>query len=211
MIPLELPGHGKRIQEPLLTGIHAMTSDIFEQIRPKSFNRAQDRLHTPYAIYGHSLGALLAYLLTLRIVQEEFPPPLHLFVSGHQGPSIPEQVRDLHLLPRNEFLRRIRKYGGISPELAEKKELMDLFIPIMKTDFEAISTYKYTPAFRLNLPITVMFGSDEEISREDALAWQEVTTRKIQVQEFSGKHFFIFEHSKTIARLIMHTLFQNFT
>lgn len=70
----------------------------------------------------------------------------------------------------------------------------------MKTDFQAISEYQYTPAPKLNLPITVMFGSKDEIYREEALAWQEVATQKIQLQEFSGRHFFIFEHPQAIAQ-----------
>ena len=202
MIPVELPGHGKRIREPLLTDIHAMIENLYAQIRPK--------LQTPYALYGHSLGALLSYLLICKFAREQAPLPFHLFVSGHQGPSIPEKDKNLHLLPRQEFILRLQQYGGIPQEVAEHNELMDLFVPMMKADFQAISEYQYTPAPKLNLPITVMFGSKDEISREEALAWQEVAAQKIQLQEFSGRHFFIFEHPQAIAQLISHTLFRNF-
>lgn len=207
MIPLELPGHGRRLREPLLTDVQAMSADIFQQIRHKSFDSAQD---TPYALYGHSLGALLAYLVTLRIVQEDLPRPVHLFVSGHQGPAIPEKNRDLHLLPRKEFLRYLQQYGGIPDEVAAHAELMDLFIPLLKADFQAISTYHYLSADPLDLPVTVMFGSEENISKKKALAWQEVTTGEVQVREFPGQHFFIFEHAEAIVHLMLRTLFRNF-
>ena len=202
MIPVELPGHGKRFREPLLTNIHAMVEDIYEHIRPQ--------LQAPYAIYGHSLGALLSYLLARKLSQEPVPFPVHLLVSGHQGPSIPEKENNLHLLPQAEFLMRLQQYGGIPEEVAAINELMELFIPMMRSDFQAISAYHYTPAVPLELPVTVMVGSEEEISREEAIAWQEVTTQKIQLQEFSGRHFFIFEHAEAIVRLITDTLFQKF-
>ena len=202
MVTLELPGHGKRIREPLLTDIHAMIEDVYEQIRLK--------LESPYAIYGHSLGALLSYLLICKLAKEQIPLPFHLFVSGYQGPSIPDKDKNLHLLPQQKFIARLQQYGGMPQEVAEHRELMELFLPMMKADFEAISDYQYTPAPKLNLPITVMFGSEEEISKEEALAWQEVTTHKIHLQEFSGKHFFIFDHPQAITQLISQTIFRNF-
>lgn len=202
MIPVELPGHGKRIRELLLTDIHAMIEDLYAQIRPK--------LQTPYALYGHSLGALLSYLLICKFANEQAPLPFHLFVSGHQGPSIPEKEKDLHLLPQREFIARLQQYGGLPQEVVEHRELMDLFVPMLKADFQAISDYHYTPAPKLNLPITVMFGSEEAISREEALAWQEVAVRTIQLQKFSGKHFFIFDHPQAIVQLILYTISRNF-
>ncbi|MDY0091959.1 MAG: alpha/beta fold hydrolase [Candidatus Vecturithrix sp.] len=211
MVAFELPGHGKRIREPLLTDIHAMVEDLYEQLRLKLFDDIQSRLHAPYAIYGHSLGALLAYLLTIRIVQEALPHPLHLFVSGHQGPTIPEKEKNLHLLPRQEFILRLQQYGGIPREVAEHQELMDLFAPMIQADFQAISDYHYTPAPKLDLPITALFGSEEEIARQDVSAWQEVTIQAIQVHEFPGKHFFIFEQTEVIVRLMTSAIFRNFT
>ncbi len=73
--PLELPGRGKRIKEPLLTNLETMVDDLFQQIQ----NELNDK---PYAIYGHSMGTLLGYLLTKRILNAGKPAPLHLFVSG---------------------------------------------------------------------------------------------------------------------------------
>jgi surfactin synthase thioesterase subunit len=83
---------------------------------------------------------------------------------------------------------------------------MALFVPMMKADFAALAEYEHAPSERFDIPITVMIGKDEEISREDVLAWQDLTRRVITVKEFSGGHFFIFDHAEEIGRLISQTL-----
>ncbi len=196
--PLELPGHGRRMKEPLLTDAHDMAEDLFQQMKPS--------LSSPYAIYGHSMGTVLGYLVTRKILAEPLPPPVYLFMSGHGAPSVKSQEGDIHLLPDDQFLENVIAYGGIPREVAAEKELMALFVPMMKADFKALAEYTYTPAERFDIPITVMIGTDEDISREDAFAWQDLTRRVITVKEFSGGHFFMFDHAEEIARLISQTL-----
>ena len=96
IIALELPGHGKRMKEALLKDIAEMAEDVFEQMK--------NSLSEPYAIYGHSMGATLGYIVSQKIVQQEMNPPLHLFVSGHQGPLVENKREELHVLPKEEFI-----------------------------------------------------------------------------------------------------------
>jgi len=188
------PGHGRRMREPLLTDIHDMTEDIFRSIK--------DSLNEPCAIFGHSMGSLLGYLLCKKISDAGKYAPLHLFVSGRYAPSVESREKDLHKLPRNEFIRKIKTYGGLPKEVAESEELMDLFVPIIKADFQAVSEYRYEPSEPLDIPLTVMIGEEEDTSYEEALRWQEMTARKISVRQFSGGHFFIFDHLPEIGKLI---------
>ena len=198
LIVFDLPGHGKRIKEPLLTDITEMAEDVVEQMK--------NSLSDPYAIYGHSMGATLGYVVSQKIVQQEMNPPIHLFVSGHQGPSVENKREVLHVLPKEEFIEKVLAYGGIPEMVAQEKDLMDLFVPIMRADFQAVETYTHKPAQPLNIPITVMIGLDEEVTYEEALKWQEVTTQKISLKQFSGGHFFIFDHLPEIGRIISQTL-----
>jgi surfactin synthase thioesterase subunit len=185
--------------EPLLTNIFDLVDDVFYLIK--------DDLAEPYAIYGHSLGTILGYLLSCKIVRENLPLPLHLFVSGRQGPPIEGEERGWHLLPDAEFIQRVLAYGGIPREVAAEKELMDLFVPIMRADFQALSAYSYhQPEEPLSIPITVMIGSEEDITYEEALTWQAVTTHPVSIEQFPGNHFFIFDHLQKIGQLISETL-----
>lgn len=198
LVTFDLPGHGRRLKEPLLTDLERMTGDIFHQV--------QDRLDGPYALYGHSMGSLLAYLLGKRIAPTAFAQPLHLFVSGRQGPPVQSQERNWHLLPKDAFIRNLLEYGGIPQEIVAEEELMDLFVPILRADFQAVSEYRYEEAAPLNIPVTVMFGSDEGLVHEDVLQWQRVTTQPIVVRQFSGNHFFLFDHLPEISRMIVQAL-----
>jgi len=81
LIPLDLPGHGRRMQEPLLSDLNDMCNDVYKQI--------DGELDNPYAFLGHSMGALIGYLLTQKITRMGFPGPSHLFATGRQGPPRP--------------------------------------------------------------------------------------------------------------------------
>src|SRR5689334_19306023 len=105
LLRLELPGRGTRVGERLLKNIHEITDDIFEQLK--------DQLIAPYAIYGHSLGALLSYLVTKKIIERNLNAPIHLFVSGGKSPSVRISNQEaIHVLPRKEFLKKLLEYGG---------------------------------------------------------------------------------------------------
>ncbi|KJS32400.1 MAG: hypothetical protein VR64_06605 [Desulfatitalea sp. BRH_c12] len=190
---LDLPGRGRRFSDPLLTNLHDMADDVFEQIR--------SRLHSPYAIYGHSMGACIGYLLIKRIIRERCPLPRHFFVSSRQSPSVQGKEKNWHLLPRADFLDIVKRFEGISTEVIENQELMALFEPVLRADFQALSSYRYEKSAPFDIPITVMRGSDENVGRADALRWQEETTQTISFLEFKGGHFFIFRHAAHIIEI----------
>jgi surfactin synthase thioesterase subunit len=198
IVAIDLPGHGRRMGKPLLTNIDAMAEYVLHHI--------QDDLSEPYAIYGHSMGAIIAYVLSQKLRKKKLGMPIHLFVSGRQGPPVVSKEKDWHLLPKKEFIQKVMTYGGIPEEVAEEEDLMDLFVPILRADFQAVSDYKYEEAAPLDLPITVMIGLDEDITYEEALQWQNATTRKIAIKQFPGGHFFIFDHLPEIGNMISRTL-----
>jgi surfactin synthase thioesterase subunit len=198
MIPLELPGRGKRFKEPLLTDIYEMVDDLFHQIKMS--------LHEPYAIYGHSLGALLGYLLVKKIIEKDFNKPVHLFFSGRQGPSL-MRGRKLHLLPKKALIDQLISFGGIPDELLREQQLIDFFEPIIRADFKAHETYQYEKSQPVATPLTVMAGlHDKETTYDEAMTWQEVTTETITIRQFPGGHFFIFNNLSEIAMIFSEQL-----
>jgi len=202
-VPLDLPGHGKRLKEPLLTDLHDMADDVFLQI--------ETAFHEPYAIYGHSMGAALAYLVAQKAATQKMPEPLHLFLTGRQAPSVESKEKDAYLLPKEEFIRRLDEYGGIPKEILAEKDLLDFFEPIIRADFQAIGTYIQieNDIQPLNVPITVMIGLNDTTTYQEALKWQEVTRTKIILRQFPGGHFFIFEHTADICRIISRTIWES--
>ena len=199
VVPIELPGRGRRSSEPLLLNTDQLTEDIFQQVEPL--------LREPYAVYGHSFGACLGYLLTRRGIAARLPEPTHLFCSGRQAPCVKKDRDNRHLLPRPEFVEVLRQMGGCPEEILNDDELMDYFEPIIRADFQADADYAYQQTLAFDIPLTVMIGQqDGETTCEGALKWQQETVREISFQAFPGGHFFIFEHLSEIGRLISHRL-----
>lgn len=199
LIPTDLPGHGKRFGEPLLTDIHAIVDDLFLQL--------SHEMTEPYAIYGHSFGAMLAYLLCRKIIDRGLPVPLHLFVSGRKSPTCGSEER-LHTLPAMEFLRGVMAYGGIPRDILKEPELIKMFLPVLRADFTAVENYVYRPESPLRIPVTAMGGIDDnKVPFEQIKRWQDITAHKLTAEKFTGGHFFPFLEPKKIMELIANTLF----
>jgi len=192
--PIELPGRGKRYNEPLVTDIHNLADDIFRQIK--------DDLGTPYAIYGHSMGSLLSYLLSLKIQAHGLPLPNHVFVSGRGGPSVTYEDENVHNLPKHQFIEKLREIGGSSDEILNDEKLMDFFEPIIRADFQAVQSFCYTRQPLLEVGITCMIGTDDKkTSLDQAKAWSRESTQPCDVIEYAGNHFFILDHIDAILEV----------
>ncbi len=199
--PLELPGRGIRVREALLTDSEAMIDDLFDQVREQNDGQA-------YAIYGHSMGSLLAYLLTQRLISAGLPAPLHLFLSGGKAPSVLGSDRQArYKLPKDEFINCVKSLGGIAREILDEPELIDFIEPILRADFQAFETYVYHPTAPFDIPMTILHGlSDIEIAYQDLLPWQQETHQPIAIKQFQGGHFFIFEHLAELGQLFNQAL-----
>lgn len=145
-----------------------------------------------FLIYGHSMGALIAYLVCQKLQEENLPLPKKLIVSGKKAPSIPREKKFAHL-PDNEFWNEILTLGGIPDEMQNYPELIEYYLPILRHDFKLVESYQYEKKTKLNIPIDVFYGS-EEATEEEMLGWQDETTEKVTITQLPGNHFFIFNH-----------------
>lgn len=191
-IQIELPGRGARHKEPLKTNIDAITDDLLSQLDGK--------LDGPYALFGHSMGALMIYLLAKEIQSRGLPAPIHLFASGSGGPSIKNRITSTYKLPQDKFIEVIKNLGGSSEKVMNDPDMVGLFEPILRADFEAIENYYYTPSDPFNIPITVFFGTEDvKVTFDEAKAWQKESLFDVEVVSLPGKHFFIFDNEKSIV------------
>ena len=191
---IELPGRGRRAGEPLLHSLEALADDIFAQLRPHLGRQ-------PYALFGHSMGAALCFLCLQRIEAAGLPYPQTVFLSGKSAPSAHEK-KARHLLPRDGFVDMLRDLGGCPPEILAEQELIDYFEPILRADFQAVETWNPVPRPPLPVPLVVLHGRDDEVTREQALAWAKETSAGFEFHEFDGAHFFIQQHWRQIASVV---------
>lgn len=201
-ITLDYPGRVPRIKEPLISDASELVEDLFKQIRTQINN-------DEYVIYGHSMGGLLGYLLTRKLIDNNYNAPMHLIITGTSGPSAFEKrEKKRHLLPQKEFIQEMKDLDGIPEEILDAEELMSFFEPILRSDFKVCETYIHEESEPLNIPITVMYGTEEDMEEEDVMLWQKETNFEIDFKKLEGKHFFIFKKKKEVFDIIAKNLSQ---
>lgn len=194
---LELPGRGMRMNEPLQTDIREVVDQLAAKIPHIGRNR-------PYAVFGHSLGAILAFELTHQLINRGDPPPVSLFVSGTSAPTRRQRcIEELAQLKTDEALRdHLKKLGGTSEEVMASEELMSLILPIIRADFQLCENYRYSEYPKLPCHLVVMSGRADDISGEELLGWQNEAGKKFSMMMFDGGHFFIHESQADILLFI---------
>ncbi|MBL3655562.1 thioesterase II family protein [Fulvivirga sediminis] len=194
IVPVELKGRGRRISEPLYKNVDDLVDDLFPLIQ-------KECQRNYYAFFGHSMGAMIAYELSLRINQSPVALPIRLFLSGRGAPHIASS-KNYHLLDDEAFKAEILNLGGTPPEFFEHQELIDIFLPVLKNDFKLVETSGREEIMPLNAPITSFFGEDEDLTTEQKEGWEYYTEKKFKKYVYQGGHFFIKEHYKTIIDIL---------
>lgn len=201
LVLVELAGRGRRIDEPFYDNFEELIDDIFNQIK-------SDILSHSYALFGHSLGALIAYELTEKIKQHEMVGPKHIFYSGKSVPHV-EKEREIiyHLLNDKEFKTEVIKLGGTPPEFFQHPELAELFLPVLKNDFKMAEKYVFSESIqRYSGDITVLLGKEDVFTAEQCHQWSAYTSGVCKLLYFNGGHFFIHDEMNRISDIINSTL-----
>lgn len=197
-IPLELPGRGARYAAPLVDNIQLLADDCYRQLSQK--------LYTPFAFFGHSMGALLAYLLARKLVSMNLPLPVYLFASGFGGPSIAITSARRQVAVGEEWKRKLHEVMQIPLSVLNSETFWAVYEPIIRTDLLLFKKYVYEPCTPFDIPITVFIGAEDDITPAEANAWQRETTRPVTVYTFSGKHHFWKDHPGEIMSIIQQQL-----
>ncbi len=191
VIPLELPGRGKRMGEMLLTNYQNAVNDYVEQI--KSLLGTSSK----YILYGHSMGATLGVLITSELENAGLPPSA-LIVSGNPGPGAKTSKIERYKMPHNQFVDELKKLGGVPDEFFEHQELFEFFEPVMRADFEILEKEEIILTKPVNIPIYAMMGSQEkEVDLLDN--WTSLSKAKVSQKIYEGDHFFIKNYAQEIA------------
>jgi medium-chain acyl-[acyl-carrier-protein] hydrolase len=181
---IQLPGRGSRMMEPPRRDLQLLVEELALAIASQP---AQ-----PFALFGHSLGALLAFEVARTLRLQHLPLPAHLFVSGCRAPCVERERRGLHLLPDGEFIDALRGYNGTPAEILDNAELMALVLPMLRADFALVDAFEYRRAAPLPLPLTVLAGRGDEARTLDGIElWSRESTDFRGVHWFDGDHFFV--------------------
>lgn len=184
VIPIQLPGRENRLREAPYSRLSSLLADAARALLPY--------LDVPFALFGHSVGALISFELARLLRREYQRAPVHLFVSAHRAPHRPDPNPPIHALPQAEFLRELRRYKGTPEVILQNPELLELLVPNLRADFAIFETYIYKDDEPLLCPISAYGGlTDAEVRVADLEAWQEQTASRFTLRLFSGDHFYL--------------------
>jgi medium-chain acyl-[acyl-carrier-protein] hydrolase len=197
---IQLPGRESRFGEPLIADLPTLLEPLSRAVLPL--------LDRPYVLFGHSLGALVAFELARYVRRTGDRQPRHLFAAGRIAPHLRDVTRSLHTLADDVLVEElVQRYDAIPEEVRREPELMELLIPVIRADLTIIGTYDHQEEAPLICPITVFGGAtDRSTSHDQLAAWQEHTAGSCKVHVLDGDHFFIRSRRLELLRLITQEL-----
>lgn len=197
LVKYELPGRGFR-QSYKLSNLSIILKEVMEVI---DFTR-------PYILFGHSMGAYIAYEICSYIEDKELPLPNKVILSAQIPPNNKKNTNTWQYLPKNEVINYLKKLGGTPDEILDNQELMELFSEVLNQDFAFLGSYfksGWTEKVKSNLEI--WYGEDDEFIDEKGItAWDQYTYGKCKYVKFQGNHFFIqqlFEQPERLSSLLL--------
>jgi medium-chain acyl-[acyl-carrier-protein] hydrolase len=195
--PLEYPGHETRFREASCDNASELTAAISAELATV--------IDRPFALFGHSMGALLAFEIARSLRRHSGVRPVALFASAHGDPRLRPLLPPVKDLPEAQCRAEMRRYGGTSSEVLANDELMEFLSPLLRDDMGICETYVYSTEAKLNVPIIAFGGADDPtVPWHRLLGWSEHTEAASRAFVMPGEHFFL----RTAAPLICKAITQ---
>ncbi len=200
VLPVRLPGRESRFEESPFESIHAL-ADVVADVLGHA-------LDGPFSIFGYSMGAILGFEVSRRLIQGSSAKPRRMIVVACRAPQLPNQQEPLHTLEDQELIDAIRsQFGGISDELFQQQSLIKALLPTIRADLKSVETYSFQVAPPLDIPILALGGaSDTTVPLADLDAWREQTSAAFKLRTFPGGHFFFEAAQKSATQTIVRWL-----
>ncbi|MGD0068425.1 MAG: alpha/beta fold hydrolase [Streptosporangiaceae bacterium] len=190
VIALQYPGRQDRRHELCIRDIDVLADRITEQLSLLG--------NKPTVLFGHSMGATLAFEVAWRLECRGFDAPLSVIVSGRRAPTI-NRGETVHLRNDAGLLAEVRLLNGTDSAILDDEEILRIALPAIRGDYEAIETYSYVPGRMLSCPITALTGdSDPKTPVAEADEWRLVTRGPFRIKVFSGGHFYLAQNAPAV-------------
>lgn len=193
------PGRERRMAESAPTRMEPLVAELARVLEPV--------LDRPFAFFGHSMGAKVAYELARRLRRDDRSLPRWMCFSGSRAPHMPTDDDPIHALPDDELIDELHRLGGTPKEVLANEELMRLLLPLLRADFELNETYEHEPETPFDVPVSAYGGTrDEECPPETIEGWEDVTRSRFRRHMFEGGHFFLHEVTDELLQEIRRDL-----
>ncbi len=193
VLSVQYPGRQDRMDEPLIDSLPDLADALVDEVL-----RWTDR---PLAIFGHSMGATVAYELALRL-ERSGTVPLAVFVSGRRAPSR-HRGDAVHLLDDRGVLAELRALSGTDAEVFEDEDLLSMVLPAIRNDYRAAESYRHVPGSRLAAPVRAHIGTeDPKATVDEVRSWAEHTDGGFELRTHPGGHFYLNDRISFLAATV---------
>ncbi|WP_367133490.1 MULTISPECIES: thioesterase II family protein [Streptomyces] len=200
VLPVQLPGRERRIAEPAHHDVHEAADSLLPEVLTAVSGSGE------VALFGHSLGAVVAYELTRRLQADGTARVARLFVSGSPGPWAPRGQRATGL-DDEAFLARVKEFAGYRHEAFDDPEMRALLLPTLRSDVEMHESYRPRGEEPVAVPVTSVRGRDDTlVSAADAAQWRGATSLGFATAELPGGHMYLTESGRPLLELIARSL-----
>jgi pyochelin biosynthetic protein PchC len=194
VVAIQYPGRQERLSEPCLDSIQVLAEAIVPELDPW--------LDRPFALFGHSMGAVVAFEVARVLEHDHGRVPAGLFVSGRRGPTT-RRNEQFHKGGDRSLLNQVARLQGTPSWLIDDHDVRQMMLPALRGDYKAIETYVWQPGPPLSCPIWAIFGADDPLTTEhEAAAWAAHTTGGFEVCAFPAGHFYLATHLSELAALL---------
>ncbi|HEU5270023.1 MAG TPA: thioesterase domain-containing protein [Jatrophihabitans sp.] len=196
--PAQPPGREKRRAEPPFTTVGPLVRGLAAELA--------ETVAEPYALFGHSTGALCAFEVARELRAGGAPMPVHLFVSGRRAPQLPMERVELAALTPPELAALLDEMGGTPREVLADHDMLKALQPLLAADFAVNQDYRFVPGAPLDVPLTAFAGVEDTGADGEWMApWREQTAGDFALHELDGGHFAIFDQRAEVhARIAAH-------
>jgi pyochelin biosynthesis protein PchC len=194
VVAVQYPGRAERFAEPAISDLSRLCAALAGEI-----SALDDR---PVGLFGHSMGAILAFELARELASRENGQPVRLFVSSRHAPHI-QHSDTVHLAGETGLRAELRRLGQTPDEILANDSMMALALPALLADYTAAENYRYQQRRALSCPITALVGdADPGVPTGEASAWREHTTSDFDLTVLPGDHFYLVPQRDTVLRLV---------
>ncbi len=199
LVAIQAPGRANRLDESPLTSVAELAAELAGAIPPM--------LDRPYLTYGHSMGSLVSFELLHLLKARNLPLPRRYFGAARQAPHIPRRIAPFYDYPLEEFIAELKRFGGTPDAVLENAELMEMLVPMLRTELRAAYTYHRDPVVKLECDVSVFGGSrDEIVLPEELPGWQEHFFQRMELRLFEGGHFFLEDDKEQVVSAICESM-----
>ncbi|MGG0411696.1 thioesterase II family protein [Peribacillus simplex] len=202
VVPLEYPGHGSKYSEPLCDHMADLTDILMREMEKKHQMKSLENI----SLFGHSMGAIVAYEIAAKLEERYGNKVEHIFISSKSSPDY--KVDQIDCSNAKHLKQSLEKIGGTNKELLETEDFMNIFLPIIQSDLKVLANYHHEKkrGKKVGNKAVLLLGSNDTVTKESIESWNEYIEHIEGLHTLKGDHFYLKPNQEIVLKIIQEYL-----